>query len=335
MTLRIVRYAFAACLAAVPITGCGAGGSSGAAMPAAPAAMRPHSNVAHFASAGSWFRHDSGSSGDLVYMADGENIDIYSFAGKQVGQLKGFRSTAVYGLCSDPDGNVWVTYGGSLLEYARGGTVPIAQFYTDETAVSCAVDPTTGDIAVSEGTGEGRIGVGNEVAVYTDIYASPEIYRDSDVNYYLFTTYDSDGNLFVDGSSNIQRNTALVELPQGGSALQTVKMDEKFGKVGGLQWDSQYVAIGDSEKQLIYEMSIADGSATTVGTTRLHAWRGARFKDIEPFAIGNGQIVLTFSDRQTGFWRFPGGGKTLHRISVITGAKTISVAPSGLRRTNI
>ncbi len=329
------RCALATCVAAALMAGCGAlrqaqgDTAGGGAVAALPAAARAHSNLAHFAHAGSWFRHDSSSGGDLVYTTQGGDVAIYAFNGKQVGELKGFEFTGVYGLCSDTQGDVWVTYGDSMLEYARGGTIPIAQLYTNGTAASCAVDPTTGDIAVADGPGEE---LGSEIDVYTNIYEPGKTYKDPDMNVYLYCTYDGQGNLFVNGARNLKKGSVLAELSQGSSTMQTVKMDEKFERAGGLQWDGQYVAIGDSLKHVVYEMSVADGLATTASTSHFHDWSGAHFKTIEPFAIGNGEIVLTFSERQTGFWKFPGGGNTLRRISVVTGAKTISVAPSGSRK---
>jgi hypothetical protein len=335
--LRMRRYALATCAAAALMAGCGVrpfdsaqgnmpAGGAGAALPAA---SRAHSNLAHFAHAGSWFRHDSSRGGDLVYMTQGGNVGIYAFSGKQVGELKGFEFAQLYGLCSDTAGDVWVTWGESLLEYSRGGTIPIAQLYTNGTAAACAVDPTTGDIAVADGPGEE---LGSEIDVYTNIYEPGQTYKDPDMNVYLYCTYDGQGNLFANGARNLKKGSVLAELPQGGSTMQTVKMDEKFERAGGLQWDGQYVAIGDSLKHVVYEMSVAGGLATTVSTSHFHDWSGMHFKTIEPFAIGNGEIVLTFSERQTGFWKFPGGGNTLRRISVVTGAKTISVAPSGSRK---
>ncbi|HEX3368550.1 MAG TPA: hypothetical protein VHS56_03160 [Candidatus Cybelea sp.] len=323
----ICRYVCAAFVAAVSIVGCGAGPSSGPAMPAA-AASAERSNFAHFAYAGSWLRHDSSSGGDLVYMAEDENIGIYSFAGKEVGELKGFEFSYSSGLCSDMQGNVWAAYEDSLLEYQRGGTIPIAQLYTPGNPTSCAVDPATGDIAVTEQSNAS----GSNVAVFSGIYATPAIYADADIFYYEFSTFDSQGDLFVNGVGLKKNHSVLAELLKGGSTLGTVTTDEKFEKVGGLQWDGQDLADGDSERHVIYEMSVASGHATTVGTIKLGGWIDPRFKVIEPFAIGNGQIVLTISDRQTGFYKYPAGGKSIRRLPITTGAKTISLAPSGLRK---
>lgn len=323
--LRSGPLAFSAFAAAAALAGCGTGGS-GAAASSVPAASRASASLARFAHVGSWMSGNL-SGDELLYMALGQTVGIYSLAGKMVGQLDGFEGVA--GLCSDPLGDVWVTYGGSLLEYAPGGTVPIAQLYTTEEATACAVDPTTGDIAVTQNSLELNEG---SVVVYTDIYSTPQTYTNSALKVYEFCTYDSQGNLFVNGARSLRKGTVLAELPRGGATLAVVKMDEGFKKLGGLQWDGQYLAIGDSLKHVIYQMSVSDGKATTISTSHFHDWRGMNFKTIEPFAIANGEIVLSFSDRQTGFWKFPAGGNTIRRMMVVGGAKAFSIPPSGLRK---
>ena len=264
------------------------------------------------------------SSQNLIYMAAGNEVAIYSLSFKQVGALKGLQGAQ--GLCSDSQGNVWVTYGTSLLEYAHAGTIPIAQIYTPSAPFSCAVDPSTGDIAVTENSEF----AGNNVAVFQYVYGTPQTYTDPDLDSYDYCSYDDQGNLFVNGAKG-SKHFPLAELPSGGSSLQTTTLDEKIGKVGGLQWDGQYLALGDSLNHVVYQMSVSSGQATTQSTTHFKGWSGL-FKPIEPLAIDNGEIVLTISKRQTGAYKFPAGGSSIHRISVVTGAKTISVASSGLRR---
>jgi len=319
--LRFGRHALSSAVAAAFLAGCG-GGSQPPAATAAAALQNP-AIAAHFKHVGSWIAR-SGTSGDLLYATLGDTVGIYSLSGKQVGELKGFDFEAVYGLCSDSQGNVWVTYGDSLLEYARGGTIPIAQIYMPSgAAYSCAVDPTTGDIAATEYSDEG----GDNVVVYQGIYATPTTYTDSDLSFYAFCTYDDQGNLFVNGTRG--KYSPLAELPSGGSTLGTIKLDRKITRLGGLQWDGQYLAMGDSLAHVVYRFSVANGNATTQSTTHFSGWFG-HFKTIEPFAIGDSLIVLTFSKRQTGFWKWPAGGSTVRRLPVVTGAKTISVAPSAL-----
>ena len=310
------RYALTVGAAAALLAGCGGSQPLSAGLPPSSSFMT------HFAHAGSWIAPNT-SGENLIYMALYNSVGLYDFHGKQVGSLQGFQG--VDGLCSDPQGNVWVTYGDSLLEYSHGGTIPIAQLYTPGAPHSCAVDPTTGNIAVTEGAG----GYQDNVAVFDDIYGTPQTYTDPDIFDYEYCTYDDQGNLFVNGNTT---KVPLAELPKGGGSLSTITQDHKIQKLGGLQWDGQYLATGDSILHVIYQLSVANGHATTETTTSLKGWHGTRFKTTEPFAIYNGVIVLTLSDRQTGLWKFPAGGKSIRRIGVVSGAKTISVAPSALRR---
>ncbi len=275
------------------------------------------SAIRGFSGAGSWIAPNT-SGQNLIYTAEGNEVAMYTLSFKQVGALKGLQGAR--GLCSDSQGNVWVTYGASLLEYAHAGTIPIAQIYTPSAPFSCAVDPSTGDIAVTED--------GN-VAVFQYVYGTPQTYTDPDLDFYDYCSYDDQGNLFVNGAKG--RHFPLAELPSGGSSFQTTTLDEKIGRVGGLQWDGQYLALGDSLNHVVYQMSVSSGQGTTQSTTRFKGWSGL-FKTIEPFAIYDGEIVLTISKRQTGAYKFPAGGGSIHRISAVTGAKTISVASSGLRR---
>jgi len=313
---RRICQALTLSVAAALLSACG--GSQAGSNPLANSGMA-NGRMTHV---GSWIRPNT-SSQNLAYMADGSEVDIYSFNGKQVGALKGFEG--VQGLCSDSQGNVWVTYGESLLEYAHAGTIPIAQVYTPSAPYGCAVDPVTGDLAVTENGGQ----QGSNVAVFQDFYGTPEICTDPDFYDYYYCSYDDQGNLFVNGVRGSKY--PLAELPSGSGSLQTITLDKKIEKLGGLQWDGEYLALGDSVAHVVYQLSVASGQATTQTTTHFKGWVG-RFKFIEPFAIYNGVIVLTFSKRQTGFYEFPAGGGSIHRIPNVTGAKTISVAPTSRRR---
>ena len=156
-----------------------------------------------------------------------------------------------------------------------------------------------------------------------------KIYTDPDFYDYNFCSYDDQGNLFVNGVRG--RKYPLAELQSGSGSLQTISVDKKIGRLGGLQWDGEYLALGDSLAHVVYQVSVASGHATTQTTTHFKGWSG-HFNDIEPFAISNGVIVLTISKRQTSFYEFPAGGGSIRRILVVTGAKTISVAPGSRRR---
>ena len=260
------------------------------------------------------------SSDTLVYITEGNTVAIYSFSGQKVGALTGLYSPNA--ICSDTDGNVWVAYDGGLLEYAHGGTTPIAQLYLPRYfhPLSCAVDPTTGDIAVAESSNSKE-----NVAVFQDIYGTPQTYTASNLYDYLYLGYDDQGNLFVNG---IYKNRpAFAELLKGAEAFSPLSVDEKFGKLGGLQWNGQYLALGDSLNHVVYQMNVASGHATTETTTHFDHWK-PKFKEIVPFAIQDGVIVLPYSSNSTGYFNFPQGGRAIDKIGTSpTGGIAISVAP--------
>jgi hypothetical protein len=309
-------WALSICAAAAMLAGC-----SGS-----PAALAPGANPQNVvtagrpAGAGSWMLSEA-TSNELVYISESNGVGVYSTTGKNVGMLKGLNNP---GICSDTQGNIWVTYGDSLLEYSHGGAIPIAQAYLPSGfgAFSCAVDPTTGDLAVTD--------QGN-VAVFQNIYDPPQTYTDSDFYAYAYVTYDNQGNLFINGTHD--KTNLFAELPAGSGTLGTISMDEKFGKIGGIQWDGQYLAVGDSLDRVVYQMSVSNGHGTTQGSTHFHGWR-PKFKAIVPFAIQSGMIVLAFASDTVGYFNYPQGGRATRRFTVYTtnGAVAISVLASRSHR---
>lgn len=102
----------------------------------------------------SWVSRGAASQNLLYVSIQGFNdVYVYSYSPSPielVGKLTGFSDPS--GLCVDKAGNVYVANAGAknILEYAHGGTKPIATL-TDESDApfSCSIDPSTGDLAVS------------------------------------------------------------------------------------------------------------------------------------------------------------------------------------------
>ena len=105
------------------------------------------------------------ASGALLYLSDYATSDVYVYSWpglKVVGTLTGFANPQ--GECVDKSGNVWVTNSSAsqLLEYAHGGTSPIASLATpNQYPASCSVNLRTGELAVGsiESTTLGQGGV--------------------------------------------------------------------------------------------------------------------------------------------------------------------------------
>ena len=100
----------------------------------------------------------------LLYLSDATHpqLDVYDYRTKvQIGTVTGVPSP--YGECVDGKGDVYVAeFGGGVLEFAHGGSKPIAQFTTDGYTMGCSVSKK-GDLAAgifdSPSGGQGDIEV--------------------------------------------------------------------------------------------------------------------------------------------------------------------------------
>ena len=179
--------------------GCG-GGASQPSMGAADSMPR-----AAIVQGSSWIAPHA-SQGDLLYVGQPDNgaVTIYSFPqGQVVGQLLGLGY--VNNLCSDYRGDVWImaslsSYGSRLYEYAHGGRRITTLIDSLGEGWACAVDPTTGDLAVAnEVGGDYR----SNVAIYSDPSGVPAQYSLPDVDWPFSATYDDVGDLFVGGQVSV------------------------------------------------------------------------------------------------------------------------------------
>jgi hypothetical protein len=112
-----------------------------------------------------------------------------------VGQV-GF--TSPYGLCNDRNGNIWVAdlYGETLTKFDRSLDIT-RQFHTTHGAPgTCAVDPTTGNLAVTESVPSSG---GFNLVIYKHARGSGTIISNPGQAEYYHVGYDRSGNLWVDG----------------------------------------------------------------------------------------------------------------------------------------
>lgn len=273
----------------------------------------------------SWLRSDA-TKGMRLYISDASTNDVFVYAypsGKLVGTLTGFSEPQ--GICVDGAGNFWVANTGAsnLLEFAPGGTDPIATLNdAGQYPAGCAVDAGSGDLAasniISTSGGQGSVSrykraVGNPRV----ISAFPRVY---------FDAYDTGGNLFLDGS-NADGTFALGEIMKGKKSVKplTVK-GATINFPGDIQYADGRLAVGDQSgpnNAVIYQMKVHAGTAVVVGNTQLFGSSDV----VQFFILGHVVISLDAGTRKLNVYRYPAGGKP---ITIIHLSGPLNSQPVGL-----
>ena len=266
--------------------------------------VTPHQQ-SPFNAAQSWIRHTA-TQGPLIYAIGGfEDVNIYDFSGNLVGQLGGFFDPG--GLCSDASGDVYVTdwEEGLIYAYPAGASLPddVIDDRPEEPS-SCAVDPTTGSLAV---TNNFHSTSGHVVIYAPGTDSNPTTYTAPNMTTYGFAAYDPSGNLYVDGGGT-KDAFELAVLYKGSSSFVAVPLsglNNKNHRAAGIAWDGTYIAAGDAMTGEVYRLAISGSSGSIVQTVHLRGWG-----DREPieFAIVGKKLLLPHSDKLV-FYRYPTGGK--------------------------
>ncbi len=150
---------------------------------------------------------------DLLYVS-GQNqsvTKIYTFPGvKLVGSLSNSGSTG--GLCSDRNGNVFITTQSAIYEYPHGLASPIATLTDPQpSAYGCSVDDATGNLAVISTYGGGDLPAGTAVRVAPSRSICDQSNR-------VIRRLRRSGNLFVDGRVT-PNDAGLLRASQGRLAI--------------------------------------------------------------------------------------------------------------------
>jgi len=315
-------------LAAAILSGCG--GQNGAT--AVPQGVAGQSR-AHRMSGESWMLPEA-SGEDLLYVGSfqyfsGNVVSVFSYPdGKLVGQLAVDASE----LCSDSQGNVFVTQGSvrgddsKILEYAHGGTQPIETLSDPYNgAYGCSVDPATENLAVAN---TGHFESPGTVLVYPKASGTPTVYQFS--YWTLYCAYNGNSDLFVTGNEQhrVGLRFPLAELARGSTQFTRVKLKKKIYHPMGIQWDGTYLAAGDG--------------TLTINNARLRRYRiegkrGILVSGIRPHVYGNSFFIqgstVIIADGVDTVWllSYPGGSResTISLYSPL--GVTVSVAPSRSR----
>lgn len=287
------------------LAGCGGvGGSQVSALPPAAegAAIRT-----------SWMSPDA-KRRDLLYVSDlyDDHVNVYSYPlGKLEGVLTGFQ--AVHYECVDAAGNVFIANGGAkqVLEYAHGGTKPIKTYTEPGFTHGCAIDPTTGDLAVLHDPPTSGYG---GFSIYTHAKGKPKEYVTPNVFRVYFIGYDGKGNLFVDGSA-YHLMFEIAELPAGSQTPQAITLNQTIFLPGAIAWDGKYLAVGDQVSiygpSKIYQFSISGSTGTLKGTTSL-----SNSCDVLQFWLQGSRVITSdVCAPHALYFNYPAGGSSTKTIS--------------------
>jgi len=309
---KVSRCACSAALAAAMLAGC-RGPQQAGSIPAVGGGASQNVRTALPIPGQSWI-DQSAKTEDLFYVADPNNgfIRVYSLLRhKLVGLL--YQTNEPNGVCVDKAGDVFVPgfNGGSIYEYGHGLKRPKAKLIPAALqSMSCSVDPSTGNLAVT--TFEGSSGNAGNVAVYQQALGTPAIYSDPAIFEYFFCGYDTNGNLFVDGlaPSSAGGGFVFAELPKGSTTFTNITLNQAISKPGQVQWDGKHIAIGDQTTTNIYRFAISGSAGTLQGTTAL---TGAT--TVNDFwihgtnvLVANAYSVSSVAYADVLFYRYPAGG---------------------------
>lgn len=304
--MKAFYFGWAACAATALLAGCGGAPGRQALPLAGTSGIAPAARAIR-----TWMSPDARRH-DLLYVSDNDGL-VYVLQypnGKLVGTLSGF--TGPSGLCADGKGDVFVTdtNGEVVLEYAHGGKKPIATFLEFGAFPNgCAVDPTSGNLAVTNIATSPSQGPGN-VAIYPKAQGNPTYYTAKGFMEYLFAGYDDAGNLFVDGVNNGTTQSLFAELPKGSSSMTNLTVDQAIGFPGGFQWDGKYMALEDDMKDRIYRLNFSGSTGTVAGTVQLSGHSHLMVQ----FWLQGSTVIVPFGGsprnaKKIGLWNYPAGGK--------------------------
>jgi hypothetical protein len=310
------RYTLCICVALAMLAGCGVlplsvskGQDDMQPLMGVPGAMAQTYRLAAHADRGTSWMLPEAKSEDLIYATGGcAGTCVLSYpAGKLVGSLEtGGDLDGSSAGCVDGNGDVFLPDNESEVEYAHGGSKPIATLtLPGSSAGACSIDPTTGNLAVIANFS----GVG--IAVFANAKGTPTIYGAGILPYGC--GYDNQGNLFVSGLNS--GLPGLSELPRGASNFTILTISGKVGSPGQLQWDGHHVSYEGVDKGHITasRLRIAGSTATVIHVTHFKGINGNAYLSW----IYNGKILIPFSPRRSpkasliGVWDYPGGGKAV------------------------
>ena len=293
MTARTVLIGAAAFF----VAGCGGGGTSPFAPPSSFSRFASPSVPAKTLFVSETYRANRGF-GD---------VQLFEYpSGKYLGMLpappEGYDGPA--GECLDRTGDVYIVNAENVDEYTGEGKFVRSIGDEQLNPTKCSVSATNDDLAVTNTNIEGG---DDSVSIFRDARGSPKVISSGYFFDLGYISYDSAGNVFVDGDRYPGGLEQYGEIPNGKAVLEPVQLDRNIQPYR-LQFDGRYVAIGSLHRK-IYRAS----GSHIVGSTTLSG-------GVPPFFIA-GDRMLTLNGPKKGHYyvhvyQYPKGGTPLSTIQL-------------------
>jgi hypothetical protein len=311
-----INYMFGVCAALTVLAGCGGLPQS----PSGPQGLNQPSR------AGSWMSPDAKKVA-LLYVSDRGTNEVYAYSYKKrmlVGTLTGFNNPD--GLCADKAGDVFVTeYGAAdILEYAHGGTSPIATLSDPgEKPMGCSVDAKTGNLAVTNF--QDLTNKSGNVGIYQAATGTPTLYSDPNIYNYLYCVYDTRSNLYVDGKTYNGLDN-FAELRRSSAAFTDLTLNATINYAEDIQWKNNELVVGNTyENNQIFFFKIKNGNGTEIGypAALTHGYGVLQF-----WVDGKVLIAALPAYPNVSFYNYPAGGSPIYDIGFPGGSEPVGVTIS-------
>ncbi len=261
----------------------------------------------------------------LLYVVDSgiESVDVFTLPQARLTRvLTGFA--AVAGVCSGADGDVFVVdlLAGAIRVYPHGGGTPIRLlgdpgYYP----YACAVDPLTGDLAVTNSGPRRDDGVGN-IAFYRHGKAPRRLIGGPNLTEPLACSYDGRGNLFIAEPGGV----SIAELPAGHKTFASIRLHPGALNPTDLQWDGKYLAISELHSGVIYRYAIDGLIGRRVGKTVLAGSSGVSVFWIDGSTIYVPEVNQSARQEEVRLYGYPAGGRAHKRIDGFSTPSSLTVS---------
>lgn len=245
-----------------------AGCSGGSASQLAPSIAMPASAAFHQNHRTS---HVQPNSANLLYVTDYGQNEVLIYHYPSLNPAGVIFEPAPFGLCVDgTNGDIYVVnradgYNG-VYGYHHGASTPFTTLSLGSTnPISCAVDPTTGNLAVTTDL---------NVAIYLNAAGSPT-FINSTIGNMWGAGYDPSGNLWLDDASFGGYAEISHTNPVG--PMVPVTLQATIANPGGVQWDGHHMTIGDIGAAKIWQVK---PNGHTFGTASLPGAVNVPFYDV-------------------------------------------------------